>query len=53
MNFLEHGAPILKSKSLLMIILLGMNDFTVLHYAVDGKFMLSVDKLFPERNKNV
>jgi serine/threonine-protein kinase ULK4 len=54
MNILEHGSPpILKSKSLLMIILLGMNDFSVLHYAVDGKFMLIIDKLFSERNKNV
>jgi len=54
MNFLEHGStPILKSKSILMITLLGLNDFSVLHYAVDGKFMIIVDKLFSERNKNV
>ena len=53
MNFLEHGAPILKSKSLLMITLLGINDFSVLNYTVDGKFMLLLDKIFQERNKNV
>ena len=30
-----------------------MNDFSVQHYAVDGKFMMIVDKLFQEKNKNV
>lgn len=63
MNFLEQNSPpivksnkfylILIGKSLLMIILLGMNDFSVQHYAVDGKFMMVIDKLFAEKNKNV